>query len=289
MQIITRDILKRLLLIRNVLVGRETAWRAIIIQPTGIEPTSIDKFSLDLRIYFENDKHTYLFVLPSGGFLFFSKGIYNEDLEVVRTMAIEILKVKSDYVTLHDMSLTGNVVYDFMNSYEAFFDIVAIDKEKEKKIISKNLQRTLNDIVLDSDPQILSQMKHLRASREKLHIMLVDDDPMTLRMVEMLLIPACDVVKYENVIDALDNYSSDVPHIVFLDINIPPYSGHDILKIITKYDKDAFVVMLSGNAFPENIKESMSHGASGFIGKPFSKGKVMSYLEAYKKRHNFKG
>ncbi|MFZ2620784.1 MAG: response regulator, partial [Alphaproteobacteria bacterium] len=55
-----------------------------------------------------------------------------------------------------------------------------------------------------------------------------------------------------------------------------------VLTNMLAVDNDSFVVMLSGNAFVDDIQKAMKAGAKGFVAKPFSRDKVLAYVEKCK-------
>ncbi len=65
---------------------------------------------------------------------------------------------------------------------------------------------------------------------------------------------------------------------VFLDINIGKDNGIKILRNIVEIDPKACVCMLSGDSTKDNIIDCTNAGAVGFICKPFSKGKLIKFL-----------
>jgi FixJ family two-component response regulator len=50
------------------------------------------------------------------------------------------------------------------------------------------------------------------------------------------------------------------------------------LEKIVYLDPQASVVMLSGNSFRDEIVKAMKQGAKGFVGKPFSRAKLLHYI-----------
>jgi DNA-binding response OmpR family regulator len=63
---------------------------------------------------------------------------------------------------------------------------------------------------------------------------------------------------------------SVLPHIIFVDINLNDHSGFEFLswKMESKLLKDTCVIMMSADAFPSNIKNSIVLGADDFLAKP---------------------
>ena len=74
------------------------------------------------------------------------------------------------------------------------------------------------------------------------------------------------------------------PEIVCLDVMMPKMTGLDALREIKAANPAVTVVMISGNASPENVQESLQFGAVGFIVKPFNAAKVLKTLSGVQSR-----
>ena len=123
------------------------------------------------------------------------------------------------------------------------------------------------------------QIARMRSRRETPLVMMIEDDAFTCRLVENLVkkqFPMLTLVTAEH---ALATYATHAPDILFLDIDLPDVTGHELLERILTLDPSAYVVMLSGNADHENIMQAMHCGAKGFIGKPFTREKLFQYLD----------
>jgi DNA-binding response OmpR family regulator len=110
-------------------------------------------------------------------------------------------------------------------------------------------------------------------------------------MVKLLVIddelPICDILKdffskkdYQvfiatTVEEGLSIVRKENPHVILLDIIMPGRSGIEALKQIKEIDDKAKVIMLTGISNEKVIKQTMEHGASDYITKPFS----LEYLE----------
>ncbi|MDU0112777.1 response regulator [Psychrosphaera aquimarina] len=81
--------------------------------------------------------------------------------------------------------------------------------------------------------------------------------------------------------DALDAFKQHIPDVVFLDIELPDSDGQEILKQIRSIKSNAFVVMVSAHSTVDIVKYSLSHGAAGFIVKPFSPKKITTILKKF--------
>lgn len=174
----------------------------------------------------------------------------------------------------------------------SFFDLsikwssfVAIVKEKvkqfplKKRTTEKEIkQKTFNPNNFELTVQDLNIFKEKKLSNKEESILLVDDEPLTLNVISQSL-HDYNTMPVGTPEEALSLYFSKAPSIVFLDIDMPTCSGYDILKIIKKYDPDACIIMLSGNSYAEQIKQAISLGAKGFVGKPFSRQKLLDYVK----------
>lgn len=126
---------------------------------------------------------------------------------------------------------------------------------------------------------VFSSITQHRKTRKSHYVMIVEDDPMTRRMVSNAFKEEYAVVTASNAHDAIANYLIYAPDIVFLDIGLPDTSGFEVLKDIVATDEQAYVVMFSGNSYLDNVTNALNAGASGFIAKPFKKENLMRYVE----------
>lgn len=116
-----------------------------------------------------------------------------------------------------------------------------------------------------------------RQLRSKPEILVVEDDPFSRKLIAAVL-HSFSVTFAEDGYSALIAYLQKAPDITFLDIDLPDVTGNDVMDRVLSFDPSAYIVMLSGNSQPENVLKSMKAGAKGFIGKPFTKDKVLQYI-----------
>lgn len=118
-----------------------------------------------------------------------------------------------------------------------------------------------------------------RRRREQPELMIIEDDPFSRRLVENTLQRQYRLTKLASAEDALATYADLAPNLLFLDINLPDVTGHELLERIIAMDPNAYVVMLSGNSDRDNVMQAMSRGAKGFVAKPFTRDKLFQYIE----------
>lgn len=134
--------------------------------------------------------------------------------------------------------------------------------------------------------EVFDGIKQTRPGRNPMHILLVEDDKVTRRLVSNVFKDNYAVITAENAEEAVTNYLLHAPDIVFLDINLPDTNGFDVLHQIIDIDNDAHVIMFSGNSYLDNVTHALTHGAKGFIAKPFKREKLTHYIQEYAELHH---
>lgn len=136
-------------------------------------------------------------------------------------------------------------------------------------------EKILNNLPAVSGDAIAAR----RQGRRTPQIMIIEDDEFSRRLVESTLQKQFPLVGLGSAEGALRTYADTAPDLLFLDIDLPDVSGHELLERIVAFDPNAYIVMLSGNTDKANILNAMQHGAKGFVGKPFTRAKLFQYIE----------
>lgn len=101
--------------------------------------------------------------------------------------------------------------------------------------------------------------------------LLVVDDSLPLKELNASLLEELgfqDVKMAASGMEALNLYENHPIDFTLLDIDMPEMDGIETLKKIKAAFPNTYIVMLSGHAEPDKIKESINNGANGFIVKP---------------------
>ena len=118
------------------------------------------------------------------------------------------------------------------------------------------------------------------ANENKPKILVVDDDPLTLKLLSGVLeAQGYDVILAKNGEDALAISMLGEPRLAMLDINMPGMSGLDLAKRL-RSDSDIPFVFLSGVSDGEVVKRAVEYGASGYLVKPVDVQNLIPTLEA---------
>lgn len=116
-------------------------------------------------------------------------------------------------------------------------------------------------------------------------ILIADDDRTTRIILRMLL--------NENRFDvageaadgekAVELWESLRPDIVFLDIDMPKLTGHQVTERIRQKCASTGIIIISALASAKNVKQAIDLGANGFVVKPFNASRVIAAIEQCRK------
>jgi two-component system chemotaxis response regulator CheY len=118
-------------------------------------------------------------------------------------------------------------------------------------------------------------------TKKRISIVIVDDNDMMRSILRsMLRGDVYEVIgEARNGLLAVEMAGRLKPDIVCLDVIMPEKNGLDALCEIKVARPETEVVMITSNADPETVQESIQNGASGFIIKPFNAARVLDTLE----------
>ncbi len=118
-------------------------------------------------------------------------------------------------------------------------------------------------------------------AKKRISIVIVDDNDMMRSILRsMLRGDVYEVIgEARNGVLAVEMAGRLKPDIVCLDVIMPEKNGLDALCEIKVARPETEVVMITSNADPETVQESIQNGASGFIIKPFNAARVLDTLE----------
>ncbi|PSH63642.1 response regulator transcription factor [Phyllobacterium sophorae] len=107
---------------------------------------------------------------------------------------------------------------------------------------------------------------------EKTKILICDDDPLLLELVEYKLkAKGYLVIRAENGEDALIAMAAEKPDLVVLDAMMPMLDGFEVLRHIKQHPDFAQmpVVMLTARKSEKDIVSALDRGADDYLVKPF--------------------
>ena len=162
------------------------------------------------------------------------------------------------------------------------------EKEEREKLLKKKQKAKENFQNIELPSHLLKTLQERKLARTYTEILIVEDDPFSQKLIGNVL-NQFSVTCAEDGYRAINNYLIRAPNIVFLDIDLPDVTDHEVLHKILSFDPHASIVMLSGNSQSENVINAVNSGAKGFIGKPFTKDKLLKSVSKFAATRNMEG
>ncbi|MFQ5951841.1 MAG: PleD family two-component system response regulator [Candidatus Omnitrophota bacterium] len=103
-------------------------------------------------------------------------------------------------------------------------------------------------------------------------ILVVDDEPHTVKMVESRLrANGFDVITAQNGAEGLEKARAESPDLILLDIIMPEMNGHETLSKLKESEetKSIPVIMFTSKGQVEDVEKASYAGAVDYIVKPF--------------------
>jgi CheY-like chemotaxis protein len=121
-----------------------------------------------------------------------------------------------------------------------------------------------------------------RITLDKPTILIVEDQPFSRKLLLQTLTQKYTCYEASNVREAVALYAEYVPCMVFLDIELPDLSGHQLANFIKANDPDSYIVMLTANSHTKDVAQARDNHVQGYIVKPFSRQKIMGAIDKYR-------
>ncbi len=235
-----------------------------------IESAQKNIFSPGLQIYLCEDED--IFILAP---LLNLKDANKFILEIVTYTNIP---ANQDFVEISEVRLNVNSLLAILEKKieKRANDAQTIQQKMEIEQAQRKRQMILNNNIPDNK---LPNIAQKRNKRNKAEFMIIEDDAFSRRLLENVIQKQYPLTALANADFAIATYATLAPDLLFLDINLPDVTGHELLEKIITIDPEAYVIMLSGNCDQSNIMQAMKLGAKGFIAKPFTRDKIFQYIE----------
>lgn len=121
-----------------------------------------------------------------------------------------------------------------------------------------------------------------RATPNSLRVLAVDDDPMSLKLLERLLLKSGhQVVCAKDGNEALQLALEINPQVVIADWMMPGLSGVDVCRSLRRIEsgRDIFFLLLTGRGEEDRVVEAFDAGVDDFVVKPFNARILMARLK----------
>lgn len=242
---------------------------------TELRPLITESFTRNLP-----QLHAQVFLCEDGDIFILAPTIPTKEARAVMLEVAALLKTTAndDLALLYECKLYINKLLALMEfKIEKRRKLIeAAKKKQEEELAAKKRIDILNVGETACKAQDIAARRNNRATSE---IMIIEDDAFSRKLVENVLQKQFHLTALGTADVALATYANLAPDILFLDINLPDVTGHELLEKIIRMDPEAYVVMLSGNSDKQNIMQAMGNGAKGFVAKPFTKEKLFQYID----------
>lgn len=116
-------------------------------------------------------------------------------------------------------------------------------------------------------------------------VLIADDEPLMRQLLASILrnMGYQDIRHAADGPQAVEAIQEGGIHIAFLDIDMPGFTGLEVLEIAKSTRPDCFFVIVSSHSGLENVLAALNSGARGFIVKPYNAQKIHDVLLKYGK------
>lgn len=127
------------------------------------------------------------------------------------------------------------------------------------------------------------------AKLQQTKVLLIDDDRTARRMVSMAIGDFCNLEQAIDAKAAKSKFEEFAPNLVFLDLDLPDESGHNLLKWILENQPKTDVVLFSAHCDEENIKMGKDNGAFSYVKKPFNPSHMIYHIHNASRLQGYRG
>ena len=110
-------------------------------------------------------------------------------------------------------------------------------------------------------------------AKKREEVLVIDDQPIMLKLLEQILKDRYEVVALENGKEALEwMYSGNIPDLVVADLNMPEIDGFEYIQRIREsgFFYDVPLIVLSGEESSAERIKCLKLGANDYLIKPFN-------------------
>ena len=112
---------------------------------------------------------------------------------------------------------------------------------------------------------------------ESTNVLYVEDDCNSRKVMSLLLerVMKLPLTVFENSANIMENINhlESQPNIIFLDIQMQPYDGYQVLKLLRADERfqDTTIIAMTANVMSHDVEQLKQAGFNGLIGKPIMK------------------
>jgi len=117
-----------------------------------------------------------------------------------------------------------------------------------------------------------------------MRVLVVDDEPIVLKSCRVVLeAEGWEVVSASSVAEALSFLEDMTPDLLLIDVKMPVHDGMYLMRRVREKRSEIPIIVMSGYATAETIKEAEGLGAAIFLPKPFTPDELADTLRSVAK------
>lgn len=128
--------------------------------------------------------------------------------------------------------------------------------------------------------RMFTAAKALRKGRKEKLVLVVEDDGTLRRVAQEVLRVHYTVMTEADGYEGMELYNAHAPDLLLLDITLPHISGLRILNDIMEYDREAAIVMFTGDHAEYTLLRTKAMGIKGFVAKPVTASVLLHHVRA---------
>jgi DNA-binding NtrC family response regulator len=117
-----------------------------------------------------------------------------------------------------------------------------------------------------------------------MRVLVVDDEPIVLKSCRLVLeAEGWEMIPASSVAEALSILESITPDLLLVDVKMPVHDGMYLMRKVREKRPGIPIIVMSGYATSETIKEAEGLGAAVFLPKPFTPDELADTLRSIAK------
>ena len=166
-----------------------------------------------------------------------------------------------------------------------YMEDLALMKPISAGTIKEKIIRYMEEFEKEKEEQKLLQEKlaEIRDNKERKHVLVIDDDPIMLKLIKEHLHEQYDVATAINGKIAHKFLETKSTDLILLDYEMPDENGPDVMKKIRKNESLSHIpiIFLTGITEKEKIRQALVLKPQGYLLKPIDKEKLLGTIEKY--------
>jgi CheY-like chemotaxis protein len=255
---------------------------------TGKNKTAIDDFFYQMGLEFESlttsdrleDMTAHIDIFEPDIFVYCLNGETREDF--MKMKELKRYMTKKGIVTV--VIGTDEDCENF-NKVAVYMADLTLLKPITANAIKQKIIAHMEAVEKEQEEQRILQARlaELQAKNERKHVLVIDDDPMLLKLIKEHLHEKYDVATAISGKIAHKFLETKKTNFILLDYEMPVENGPEVLRKIRENHEfdDIPVVFLTGITDREKIKEALMLKPQGYLLKPIDKDKLLGTVEKF--------